>query len=133
MRVKKKTLLKLNIELRIDTEEAEGIIAICIRIYTPLLLIAIRTTVAAIAELQPILLCHASMVMAETLSRRSPIKVGFYDIVKTIGRGNFAEVKLAKHRITKTEVCHNFFHIYTIFYVELIESKSWSVDDTMLC
>ena len=33
-----------------------------------------------------------------------PLRVGFYEIEKTIGRGNFAVVKLAKHRITKTEV-----------------------------
>lgn len=32
------------------------------------------------------------------------IRVGFYDIERTIGKGNFAVVKLAKHRITKTEV-----------------------------
>jgi len=32
------------------------------------------------------------------------IQVGFYDVGKTIGRGNFAVVKLAQHRITKTEV-----------------------------
>ena len=34
----------------------------------------------------------------------SPLRVGFYEIQETIGRGNFAVVKLAKHRITKTEV-----------------------------
>ncbi|CAG0883653.1 unnamed protein product [Darwinula stevensoni] len=33
-----------------------------------------------------------------------PIRVGFYDIERTIGKGNFAVVKLARHRITKTEV-----------------------------
>ena len=31
-------------------------------------------------------------------------RVGFYEIEGTIGRGNFAVVKLARHRITKTEV-----------------------------
>ncbi|KAF7632467.1 Serine/threonine kinase [Meloidogyne graminicola] len=30
--------------------------------------------------------------------------VGFYEVGKTIGKGNYAVVKLAKHRITKTEV-----------------------------
>ncbi|CAL4065146.1 unnamed protein product [Meganyctiphanes norvegica] len=35
---------------------------------------------------------------------KPPVKVGFYDIEKTIGKGNFAVVKLARHRITKTEV-----------------------------
>ena len=34
----------------------------------------------------------------------SPLRVGFYEIEGTIGRGNFAVVKLARHRITKTEV-----------------------------
>jgi hypothetical protein len=36
--------------------------------------------------------------------QKGPIRVGFYDIERTIGKGNFAVVKLAKHRITKTEV-----------------------------
>ena len=34
----------------------------------------------------------------------TPLRVGFYEIERTIGRGNFAVVKLARHRITKTEV-----------------------------
>ncbi|KAL4229017.1 Serine/threonine-protein kinase sik2 [Mactra antiquata] len=42
------------------------------------------------------------MVMAE--GSKGPVRVGFYDIERTIGKGNFAVVKLAKHRITKTEV-----------------------------
>ena len=33
-----------------------------------------------------------------------PIRVGFYEIEKTIGKGNFAVVKLARHRVTKNEV-----------------------------
>lgn len=37
-----------------------------------------------------------------------PIRVGFYDIEQTIGKGNFAVVKLAKHRITKNEVSSSF-------------------------
>jgi len=37
------------------------------------------------------------------------VRVGFYDIEKTIGKGNFAVVKLAKHRITKTEVSEIIF------------------------
>ena len=43
-----------------------------------------------------------AMVMAER--PKQTIRVGFYEIERTIGRGNFAVVKLAKHRITKTEV-----------------------------
>ena len=42
------------------------------------------------------------MVMAER--SKGQVRVGFYDIERTIGKGNFAVVKLAKHRITKTEV-----------------------------
>lgn len=36
--------------------------------------------------------------------QKTAIRVGFYDIERTIGKGNFAVVKLARHRITKTEV-----------------------------
>uniref|UniRef100_A0A671QBG1 non-specific serine/threonine protein kinase n=1 Tax=Sinocyclocheilus anshuiensis TaxID=1608454 RepID=A0A671QBG1_9TELE len=37
-------------------------------------------------------------------SQRAPVRVGFYDIECTLGKGNFAVVKLARHRITKSEV-----------------------------
>lgn len=40
-----------------------------------------------------------------TMKAKGPIRVGFYDIERTIGKGNFAVVKLARHRITKNEVC----------------------------
>ncbi|XP_030600903.1 serine/threonine-protein kinase SIK2-like [Archocentrus centrarchus] len=47
------------------------------------------------------------MVMADSVQKpliRGPGRVGFYDIERTLGKGNFAVVKLARHRITKTEV-----------------------------
>ncbi|XP_022530760.1 serine/threonine-protein kinase SIK2 [Astyanax mexicanus] len=47
------------------------------------------------------------MVMADCHQKaglRAPVRVGFYDIERTLGKGNFAVVKLARHRITKTEV-----------------------------
>ncbi|KAE8592602.1 hypothetical protein XENTR_v10018806 [Xenopus tropicalis] len=46
------------------------------------------------------------MVMADCQKpvQRGPVRVGFYDIERTLGKGNFAVVKLARHRITKTEV-----------------------------
>ncbi|KAM8926939.1 serine/threonine-protein kinase SIK2 isoform 2-T2 [Pelodytes ibericus] len=46
------------------------------------------------------------MVMADSQRhvQRGPVRVGFYDIERTLGKGNFAVVKLARHRITKTEV-----------------------------
>lgn len=43
------------------------------------------------------------MVMADRPTK-TPVRVGFYDIERTIGKGNFAVVKLGRHRITKTEV-----------------------------
>ncbi|KAK2148532.1 hypothetical protein LSH36_492g05016, partial [Paralvinella palmiformis] len=42
--------------------------------------------------------------MAEKARNAQPVRVGFYEIERTIGRGNFAVVKLARHRITKSEV-----------------------------
>ena len=36
------------------------------------------------------------------------VKVGFYEVEGTIGRGNFAVVKIAKHRITRTDVSFFF-------------------------
>ncbi|KAL4647488.1 serine/threonine-protein kinase SIK2-like [Arapaima gigas] len=47
------------------------------------------------------------MVMADCHQKatlRGPVRVGFYDIERTLGKGNFAVVKLARHRITKSEV-----------------------------
>ncbi|XP_049582706.1 serine/threonine-protein kinase SIK2 isoform X1 [Syngnathus scovelli] len=47
------------------------------------------------------------MVMADSVQKpllRGPVRVGFYDIERTLGKGNFAVVKLARHRIAKTEV-----------------------------
>ncbi|XP_067897422.1 serine/threonine-protein kinase SIK2-like isoform X2 [Heterodontus francisci] len=36
--------------------------------------------------------------------QRRPLRVGFYDIEKTLGKGNFAVVKLARHRVTRSRV-----------------------------
>uniref|UniRef100_A0AAZ3PS95 non-specific serine/threonine protein kinase n=1 Tax=Oncorhynchus tshawytscha TaxID=74940 RepID=A0AAZ3PS95_ONCTS len=33
-----------------------------------------------------------------------PLQVGFYEIIRTLGKGNFAVVKLARHKVTKTQV-----------------------------
>ncbi|VFV24155.1 serine threonine-protein kinase [Lynx pardinus] len=37
-------------------------------------------------------------------SQQKPLRVGFYDVERTLGKGNFAVVKLARHRVTKTQV-----------------------------
>lgn len=51
-----------------------------------------------------------------TMKAKGPIRVGFYDIERTIGKGNFAVVKLARHRITKNEVGFEFnCYIYLVF------------------
>lgn len=54
--------------------------------------------------------------MAATMSRVDHsqnidklVKVGPYELIKTIGKGNFAVVKLAVHVITKSQV-KNFLH-----------------------
>lgn len=63
------------------------------------------------------------MVVAMTDRQKAPIRVGFYDIERTIGKGNFAVVKLARHRITKTEVssvnCTVNIIIHAIFLLNL--------------
>uniref|UniRef100_A0A0A1XES8 non-specific serine/threonine protein kinase n=1 Tax=Zeugodacus cucurbitae TaxID=28588 RepID=A0A0A1XES8_ZEUCU len=46
----------------------------------------------------------STLASKTTLKPKEPIRVGFYDIERTIGKGNFAVVKLARHRITKNEV-----------------------------
>lgn len=55
--------------------------------------------------------CTSSQRIAS--KSKNPVRVGFYDIDQTIGKGNFAVVKLARHRITKNEVslCLLFFSL----------------------
>ena len=36
--------------------------------------------------------------------KKQPVRIGLYDIEETIGKGNFAFVKLARHRMTKSRV-----------------------------
>lgn len=47
---------------------------------------------------------HEESVQVNSQNSTTPLRVGFYEIERTIGRGNFAIVKLARHRITRTEV-----------------------------
>lgn len=51
--------------------------------------------------------------MATERTKRA-IKVGFYDIEKTIGKGNFAVVKLARHRVTKSQVSDSKLFLCTV-------------------
>lgn len=36
------------------------------------------------------------------------VRVGYYELEKTIGKGNFAVVKLASNIVTKSKVCVKF-------------------------
>lgn len=51
-----------------------------------------------------------------SIKSKGPIRVGFYDIERTIGKGNFAVVKLARHRITKNEVNCIFILSHPFFF-----------------
>uniref|UniRef100_A0A671KHP2 non-specific serine/threonine protein kinase n=1 Tax=Sinocyclocheilus anshuiensis TaxID=1608454 RepID=A0A671KHP2_9TELE len=44
------------------------------------------------------------VTLREPCQNGRPLQVGFYEIIKTLGKGNFAVVKLARHKVTKTEV-----------------------------
>lgn len=67
---------------------------------------ALRRRPASPRSSPPCLAAGPSMVMADGPKhlQRGPVRVGFYDIEGTLGKGNFAVVKLGRHRITKTEV-----------------------------
>lgn len=56
-------------------------------------------------------LCKMSSVRGKTVSPGNQnftvdrlVRVGYYELEKTIGKGNFAVVKLATHTVTKTQV-----------------------------
>lgn len=53
---------------------------------------------------------------------RGPVRVGFYDIERTLGKGNFAVVKLARHRITKTEVSVSLKLAWKLTYATVLLS-----------
>lgn len=46
--------------------------------------------------------CFVSAAASSDLS--VPVRVGYYDLGKTIGKGNFAVVKVARHTITHSKV-----------------------------
>lgn len=46
------------------------------------------------------------------------VRVGYYELEKTIGKGNFAVVKLASNVVTKSKVCLTFYtFIYEFFTI----------------
>lgn len=48
---------------------------------------------------------HPPPKLATTSEQTTLRRIGYYEIERTIGKGNFAVVKLATHLITKTKVC----------------------------
>lgn len=51
-----------------------------------------------------VIMSDYTAVPTSNQSQQRPLRVGFYDIERTLGKGNFAVVKLARHRVTKTQV-----------------------------
>lgn len=49
---------------------------------------------------------NANRAAAAGVGRPPPVRVGYYEMERTIGKGNFAVVKLATHMITKAKVGH---------------------------
>lgn len=47
---------------------------------------------------------HRGTIASTTVEKL--FRVGYYEILKTIGQGNFAVVKSARHHITKSKVSH---------------------------
>lgn len=70
---------------------------------------------------------YAMVIMTETNrgaqsspAQGRPLQVGFYEIIRTLGKGNFAVVKLARHKVTKTQVsCFNIIVNIINFYLQL--------------
>ncbi|XP_033864971.3 serine/threonine-protein kinase SIK1 isoform X1 [Acipenser ruthenus] len=50
------------------------------------------------------IMSECSPVPTPSQPQGRPLQVGFYEIIKTLGKGNFAVVKLARHKVTKTQV-----------------------------
>uniref|UniRef100_A0A3B4AB92 non-specific serine/threonine protein kinase n=1 Tax=Periophthalmus magnuspinnatus TaxID=409849 RepID=A0A3B4AB92_9GOBI len=86
------------------------------------------------------------VIMSETSGAQSssaqgrPLQVGFYEIIRTLGKGNFAVVKLAKHKVTKTQVAikiidktrlnpSNLEKIYNMLYIVTEYAKNGEMFD----
>ena len=46
-----------------------------------------------------------------------PVRIGHYDLIKTIGKGNFAVVKVAQHTVLNAKVSHLSKDLYTVLTV----------------
>lgn len=55
------------------------------------------------------------------------VRVGYYELEKTIGKGNFAVVKLASNIVTKSKVSHGNSYVFFFYFVS---NKSVSITKT---
>ncbi|KAG7275907.1 hypothetical protein CRUP_011357 [Coryphaenoides rupestris] len=70
------------------------------------------TALQTVLYLKPPVALGAMVIMTEhrpgpqpcSSAQGRPLQVGFYEILRTLGKGNFAVVKLARHKVTKTQV-----------------------------
>ncbi|KTG34918.1 hypothetical protein cypCar_00040551 [Cyprinus carpio] len=51
-----------------------------------------------------VIMTDSSAGSQSSCAQARPLQVGFYEIIRTLGKGNFAVVKLARHKVTKTQV-----------------------------
>lgn len=51
-----------------------------------------------------VIMTENSRAAHSSAAQGRPLQVGFYEIIRTLGKGNFAVVKLARHKVTKTQV-----------------------------
>lgn len=51
-----------------------------------------------------VIMSESSQAAQSRPGQGRPLQVGFYEIIRTLGKGNFAVVKLARHKVTKTQV-----------------------------
>ncbi|OXB79555.1 UNVERIFIED_CONTAM: hypothetical protein H355_000371 [Colinus virginianus] len=61
-----------------------------------------------------VIMAEYASVPAPSAAQPRPLRVGFYDIERTLGKGNFAVVKLARHRVTKTQVMETKDMLYIV-------------------
>jgi len=61
-----------------------------------------------------------------------PIRVGYYQMERTIGKGNFAVVKLATHIVTKSKVCLQFSQLFAAHCVGVKIFYIWIPTRTLL-
>ncbi|KAI1716935.1 protein kinase domain-containing protein [Ditylenchus destructor] len=86
------------------SDQASGISTVQQQSIMPPLSSSIAHSIAASTAAKPPPPAPTTATGSTGSSTGNVVKVGFYEVESTIGKGNYAVVKLARHRITKTEV-----------------------------